>query len=74
MVKIVNSKLIGIYIYSGQFFVRTFFCEETMAVNGLPSGKLTQLWKDPPSLMGKLTLNGPNSYVNFQRVVSILYR
>ena len=45
-----------------------------MAVNGLPSGKLTQLWKDPPSLMGKLTLNGPNSYVNFQRVVSILYR
>ena len=29
-----------------------------MDIIWLPSGKLTQLWKDPPFLMGKLTING----------------
>ena len=37
---------------------------------GLPSGKLTQLWKDPPSFICKSTINGQFSIamLNYQRV------
>ena len=36
----------------------------------LPSGKLTELWKDPPFGIGKSTVNEPFSIamLNYQRV------